>query len=123
VAHLQALKSLAEGEEDEMMRGQYEWALLDIESRMHPVTLDESVLAKLVGDYGPRHITMEDGVLYYQREGRDRLQMTPMSETYFRVGDLDYFRLSFERDDDGNVVRVVGNYEGGRQDSNERDAD
>jgi hypothetical protein len=66
---------------------------------------------------------MEDGVLFYQREGRDRLPMTPMNEEFFRVGDLDYFRLSFERDDEGAVVRVVGNYEGGRRDSNERDAD
>jgi hypothetical protein len=66
---------------------------------------------------------MEDGVLYYQREDRPRMRLTPMSEKVFRVGDLDYFRLSFDRDDEGNVVRVVGHYENGRTDSNERDAD
>ena len=120
VAHLHALRALAEAETDEVIRGQYEWALLDIESRANPLELPKDVLAELVGDYGPRHITMEEGVLYYQREGRDRMRLEPMNDEVFRVGDLDYFRLSFERDDDGDVVRVIGHYEGGRTDSNER---
>jgi hypothetical protein len=121
VAHLHALRALAEAETDEVIRGQYEWALLDIESRSNPVELPGSILAELVGDYGPRHITMEEGILYYQREGRDRMRLEPMNEEVFRVGDLDYFRLSFERDEGGAVVRVIGHYEGGRTDSNERD--
>jgi hypothetical protein len=66
---------------------------------------------------------MEDGVLYYQRDGRDKMRMEPMNEEFFRVGDLDYFRLSFGRNDAGEVDRIIGNYEGGRTDGNPRDAD
>jgi len=38
------------------------------------------------------------------------------------VGDLEYFRLSFERGDDGRVVRVVGHYDNGRTDGHEKDS-
>jgi hypothetical protein len=120
VAHAEALRALMASESDEVIAGAYEWALLDIESRANPVVLPEASLAELVGDYGPRHITMEDGVLYYHRDDRERMRMQPMSEEFFRVGDLDFFRVSFERDSSGAVVRIIGNYEGGRTDSNER---
>jgi len=116
-----ALKKLMDSEEDEVLRGQYEWALLDVESRRDPVTLPTDALEELVGGYGPRRITMEDGVLYYQRGDGPRMRLEPMSDTIFRVGDLDYFRLSFERDDAGGIARIVGHYESGRTDSNERD--
>jgi len=39
VAHVDALRKLIAGETDEVVRGQYEWALLDVESRDHPVSL------------------------------------------------------------------------------------
>ena len=39
---------------------------------------------KLVGDYaGGRRIWMEEGLLYYQREGRTKLVLRPISETRF----------------------------------------
>jgi hypothetical protein len=64
---------------------------------------------------------MEDGTLYYQRDDGEPVPLEPMNEEFFRVGDLDFFRLSFERDESGQVVRIIGNYESGRTDSNDRD--
>ena len=73
-----------------------------------------------MGTYGPRRIFIEDDVLYYQRQDRPRLELKPMGEDLFRVGNLDYFRLSFERDEKGKVVRLKGLYNSGRTDVNER---
>jgi len=46
--------------------------------------------------------------------------LQPLAEDLFRVGDLEYFRLGFGRDDSGAIDRVVGNYDDGHQDENER---
>jgi hypothetical protein len=78
-------------------------------------------MEEYVGAYGPRRIFLEDGALYYQREDRPRYRIEPMGEDLFRVGDLDYFRLRFDRDGAGKVVRIIGLYEGGRTDEHERD--
>ena len=43
-----------------------------------------------------------------------------MGEDLFRVGDLTYFRLLFERDESGAIVRLAGLYESGRRDENEK---
>jgi hypothetical protein len=118
-AHADALRKLIDAEEDERFKSVFAWALLDIESRLEPITIPASEMEQYVGTYGPRRIFMEDGALYYQREDRPRYALAPLRDDVFRVGDLDYFRLTFERDDAGKVVKVVGLYSSGRRDSNE----
>ena len=97
------------------------WGLLDLESRLEPVKVSDEKLAEYVGGYGPRRIFMEDGALYYQRDDRPRYKMEPMGEDLFRIGDLDYFRLTFERDGTGKIIKVIGQYDSGRTDENPRD--
>ena len=66
---------------------------------------------------------IEDGVLYYQRDERPKFKMTPMTEDTFWFEAIDYFRLRFVRDEDGQVVEVNGLYDNGRVDRNPRDPD
>lgn len=122
-AHIAALRELIDSEKDEEYRAGLEWALAGLESEQNPVTLGQKQLEQYVGEYGPRRVTLEDGDLYYQRGNRPRMKLAPMGEDLFRVGDLDYFRASFERDDDGKVVRFVGRYDDGHTDANERGGD
>lgn len=123
VAHAEALRRLIAEEEDEVVKGQLEWALLDVESREEPPALSREEKAELVGSYGPRRISIEDGDLFYQRDDGPRYRVEPMADNLFRVGDLSYFRLSFERDDEGRVTRIVGRYDDGRTDGHPRDSD
>jgi hypothetical protein len=120
-ARADALRKLIETEKDEQIIAGYQWGLTDLESRLHPVELSEKQMKQYVGGYGPRRIFIDNGVLYYQREDRPRYEMVPMGEDLFRFGDLDYFRLSFERNKSGKVVKLVGIYDDGRTDENERD--
>jgi hypothetical protein len=39
---------------------------------------------------------------------------------YFHVGDSDRFRIQFERDANGDVTSLVGQYSSGRTDKNAR---
>jgi len=120
-AHADALRKLIEAEEDDQIIAVYEWGLKDLESRLNPIELSGKEMKQLVGSYGPRRIFVEDGALYYQRDDRPRYKMEPMGDDIFRVGDLDYFRLTFGRNDKGKIIKVIGLYDSGRTDENERD--
>jgi hypothetical protein len=120
-AHADALRTLRADEEDEAFAEIYDWALADLESRLAPVALSARELREYAGDYGPRHVTLEDGALFYRREDRSPHRLEPMGDDLFRVGDLDWFRLKFERNARGKIAKVVGLYEDGHRDENPRD--
>jgi len=52
-------------------------------------------------------ITLEDGSLFYQREGRTKMKMIPISEDYFMFNEIDYFRLKILKEDN-KVFGVEG---------------
>ena len=97
------------------------WTLADLEAQLHPITLTEAQLREFEGQYGPRRIFLDGGVLQYQREGRPVISMSPMGKDLFRVGDLEYFRLRFDRDASGRVVGVTGMYSDGHEEGNPRE--
>jgi hypothetical protein len=119
-AHADALRKLIEAEEDDRIKAGLEWPLLDLTSRLDPIEISSKQKKQYVGTYGPRRIFIENGELYYQRENRPRFKLEPMGEDLFRVGDLEYFRLTFEKDQKGKVVKIIGLYDSGRTDGNDR---
>ncbi len=123
-ARADALTTLRAAATEEDTRFALEWALADVEAELDPVELTPSQLEQYVGRYGPRRIILDDdGALYYQREDRPRHRLAPMGDDLFQVGDLDNFRLEFQRDAGGHVNKVLGVYGNGRRDENERTAD
>jgi hypothetical protein len=120
VARIEATKNLMEKATDETKKRQYAWALKGLEVERNPVTLNEAALNAFVGVYGPRKISLENGMLYYQREGRPKYKLMPMGEDTFMLEGLDMFRLKFKRDDSGKVTELVGMYDNGETDSNKR---
>ncbi len=120
-ARVDALRKLIETEKDEQILAGYRWSSTELESRLNPIKLSKTQMMQYVGIYGPRRIFIEDGVLYYQREDRPRYEMMPMGEDLFRFDDLDYFRITFERNKSGKVIKLIGMYSSGRTDENERD--
>ena len=103
-AHADALRRLIEAEDDAEYRVSLEWGLVDLESRLSPISVSSERLEMYVGQYGPRRIFLEGGALFYQREDRPAYALEPMGEGLFRVGNLGYSRLSFGHDATGEVV-------------------
>ncbi|HSG29180.1 MAG TPA: S41 family peptidase, partial [Candidatus Krumholzibacterium sp.] len=120
-AQADALRKLVEAEEDEVVRYLFEWSLQDLESRLNPMELSAKEMKKYAGRFGPRRVFVEEGSLWYQREGGARHQLVLMGKDLFRVGDLDFFRLTFGFDEKGKVDRVIGLYDNGRTDENPKD--
>ncbi|HWN41504.1 MAG TPA: hypothetical protein VNW71_04750 [Thermoanaerobaculia bacterium] len=48
------------------------------------------------------------------------MRLQPVGQDRFLVGDLDDFRIRFERDASGKVVRLVGLYPDGSEEPNPR---
>ena len=119
-ARLDALRKLRDQATDEERAAAYTWQAETFETLLNPHEVSAATMQEYAGDYGPRHVTYEEGALYYQRDERPKYRMIPMSDDTFCFEDIDYFRLKFIRDG-GEVVRVEGHYMGGRVDSNTRD--
>ncbi|MFH1501812.1 MAG: S41 family peptidase [Candidatus Eisenbacteria bacterium] len=122
-AYLEALTKLMGKEENEEARFQFEWAIEDLKAKLDPVEVSEGVLETYAGQYGPRRLWVEDGSLMYQRDEGQVGRATPMTDTTFRFDNLNYFRLEVVLDDSGKPVKLVGHYDNGRTDENDRTGD
>lgn len=107
-AQMLAMKKLSEKEEDPKFKKYYSWVYEGYNSQLNPVTIRMDVLKSYVGTYGPRTITLEDGSLFYQREGGAKMKMIPISEDYFMFNEIDSFRLKFLKEN--NKVFAVEGY-------------
>lgn len=97
----------------------YQWALDELQVKTNPPKLEETVLKNYAGVYGIRTITFENGDLYYQREGRPKFKMVPMTESTFMFNEIPYFRLNIIVDN-GKAVAIEGLYDNGDLDRNAR---
>ncbi|MDD5694244.1 MAG: S41 family peptidase [Bacteroidales bacterium] len=118
-AHLLAIDSLGRKTEDEKKKEAYKWISERLNVQLNPVILDTKLSERYTGTYGPRTITFENGSLYYQREGRPKYKMIPVNETLFMFDELDYFMLEIIVENEKGVA-LVGHYDDGRTDRNER---
>lgn len=83
--------------------GMRKWLREGIDAR--PVTVPEETLRRLAGDYGPRHVTFENGSLRYQRDGRPKYRLIPIGAGLFAVEGNGSFRVRFA--EDGSKVAVL----------------
>jgi CubicO group peptidase (beta-lactamase class C family) len=98
-----------------------QWADEARQADIHPVDLTEADMARLAGDYGPRHITLREGRLYYRREGRLEYRLKPLSASTFSLEGSASFRIRFVSDDRGEVQKIIGLYLDGSTDESLRD--
>lgn len=119
-AQILALEKLAGSTKDEQQTNTYRWMIESLNAVLNAPALDETILKSYAGTYDDRTITYEAGRLYYQRKGRQKYAMIPMSEDTFMFKDLEYFRLKFVKDALGVVYEVNGLYDDGHQDRSKR---
>jgi len=116
-AHMRALEKLAATTKDKNDKFRYEWYAESLKSGLNPVKVKPETLRSYAGKYGPRTITFESGELYYQRVGRPKYRMIPMSKDLFMFKEIDYFRMKIIKED-GVVKGIMGMYDDGNTDKN-----
>ncbi len=117
VAHKIALETIVKSHTDASERYEMEWALMEVDARLNPVSLDEVSLQEFVGVFGERKIFMEGGVLKYQREGQPVYELEPMSQDLFAFVDksMFYVRIKFGRDQSGAIDKMILFYDTGQK--------
>ena len=103
-----------------------ERALDYIKALENPAQLDTEYLQTIAGDYGPRHLTVEDGSLFYSRAGASTSAPRPLralSKDTFILEGVTYFKLQVVFDEQGNPIKLVGHYDEGRTDETPRDSE
>ncbi len=113
-----ALKTLAGKTKDAARKSEIEWTLLSQQAKTNPVHVDESILSSYAGTYEDRHITFENGTLYYQRSG-PKYKLRALTQTTFEGEGLDDFRLQFVVEN-GKTVQVNGIYSDGSVEPSKR---
>lgn len=73
-----------------------------------PLQLSQNELEAYVGDYGPRNISLKEGILYHTRSAprRPALKLTPVRPDEFLIEGLEHYRMYFERDKNGKVQQL-----------------
>ena len=120
-AHGLAIDALAKTADDQR-RSELEESKLLFAARHGPQQSFDA--GELAGSYGNRRVWMENGSLKMQRtdvEGAPAIDLIPVGPDRFAVEQLAGGSVAFERDGDGNVVRVRVGYPDGRTDASDRD--
>lgn len=123
LAHAKAVETLLANATEPNDKALLEWAKTGLEASMHPATPTAAELAALTGTYGERRVWIEDGVLKYRRGELPARALVPMTKGLFKLEGVMYFRVRFESDASGKVVRLVGMYDDGRVEPMERSGD
>jgi CubicO group peptidase (beta-lactamase class C family) len=97
------------------------WELTGLQGEIMPPELTEARLARFAGRYGPRLVELEDGQLWYSRDGRPRVRLIPLTDNVFAHAELDTFRVRFDSDEQGRISGITGMYRGGNRDHTPRD--
>ena len=115
-----ALEKILKKTKDVQKKHKVQWQLDGLKAALNPVILDENTLKTFAGTYENRTVTFENGKLYYQRAGRPKYEMLPMAENMFRIAEVPYFRITFNKDSDGKPTEFIGLYNDGHSDKSVR---
>ncbi|NTV80818.1 MAG: serine hydrolase [Candidatus Aminicenantes bacterium] len=100
-----------------------QWDLDYLRAAEQPQSLGEADMSKLAGEYEARRITVQDGRLFYFREGGSAPEPRPLlalsKDTFFIKGTV-WFKFQVEFDGEGRPVKLVGFYDDGRRDETKR---
>ena len=120
VAYAAALDSLYKNATKDIEKFRIEWVKKELDAKLNPIIMIPKTMKKYVGTYGPRKIFLKNKMLFYQRENRPKHCMIPLGDDWFKLDDLDYFRLHFMKNKNGKVIELVGVYDDGSRAANKR---
>lgn len=90
------------------------WQLDLLKAINNPIVIDTTTLKKYAGVFGERVFSYQGDKLFYQRNGRPKFELEPMTPTIMKGKNNTYFKIEFVVDEKGNVNEVKVFYEDGR---------
>ena len=102
IAQIKAIEKLATSTPDNR---QYLWQLDGLKGRLYPAQIAIETLKDYVGKYGPRKIFIEDGSLYFQREGSEKHKLIPIAQDLFLMDGVDNLKIKIQVEN-GKVIAI-----------------
>ncbi len=96
------------------------WQLDLLKAINKPVVIDDATLRKYTGTFGDRVFTFENGRLYYQRTGRPKFEMEPMTKHLMKAKGNQFFKIEFVENSEGKVNAITAYYQNGVVEKAER---
>jgi retinol-binding protein 3 len=90
------------------------WQYRMLQAANNPFQPDSNSLKILAGDYGAYMISFDKGCLYYQKAGKAKFPLLPVSENCLRPKGNDSFIVEFSVQGGDSTIQVVTLYEDGR---------
>lgn len=107
-AHKIALEKLLANTNEKTAIDKYKWALDGISASYHNV--DIGIVKKYAGNYDKIKIIYKDSKLYYKTGDESSKLLIPISDNYFVVESVDYFRIKFIVNSSGIVLKKIFTY-------------
>jgi len=105
VAHVKALEKLMANTDDKMVLDKYQWALDGLMAGYDNIDLEN--IKKFAGSYDKIEIIFRDSKLYYRFEEQPVRLLAPISDNYFIVEGIEYFRIKFVYDKSRTVMQRI----------------
>ena len=108
IAHIKALEKLIGNTTDNTALDKYQWALDGLKANY--INIDIRNFEKYAGNYGNIKITNQEGKLFCQYKGRPAKLLIPISENYFIVEGVDYYRIKFYSVENKEMLKQIFSY-------------
>lgn len=118
-AHTLAMEKLAEKATAEADQLYYQWYAAYLKTKSDPVVLTSDQMEACTGSFGIRHVLKEDGRLFYQREERPKMALTPLNTKTFALEDDPAILFTIEMQGGRAIALVLESVDGWRE-RNER---
>jgi retinol-binding protein 3 len=119
-AEMKIFESMISYTKDSLELFNLTWEFDLLKAMNHPAFIDTSTLKKYAGVYGERTFTFEQGKLFYQRKGKPKFELEPMTSSIMKGKGNNYFKVEFVQDDQGKVDKVIVYYQDDRIESSTR---
>jgi len=98
------------------------WGLAAIKAKNDPIQCSPKELAAYAGDYGPRHVRIEQGSPQYKRDGVSQwTNLVCIEKDQFMIAGVDGFIMEFKRDEKNKIIGIEGHQQRGPIDFTPRD--
>ena len=107
-AYKDALQKLMKSADEQLSIDKYQWALDGVSTSYNNV--DVNKIKEYAGRYGNIQIKYVDEKLFYQPENGSSKQLTPISDNYFVVEGISYFRIKFINNGETTIMKKIYTY-------------
>jgi C-terminal processing protease CtpA/Prc len=109
VAQEKIFETLLKTTTDTLNLFELNWQYDLLKAYNNPVTIDTETLHKFCGIYGERTFTLENGEFYYQRVGKPKFKLSPMSNNIMKGND--FYKIEFIKSVDGSYNEIIAYYQ------------